>query len=92
MIAISSSPRLVNQLYADDVITTPVRNKLSVMGLSKDEKNMILLNAVEDKIETDPSAFKAFVSALQSEPALDEMARQLLHYYRKSSDTCWYLS
>ena len=91
MIAISSSPLLVNQLYADDVIAKSVLNKLTVIGISKDEKNMILLNSVEDKIETDPSAFMTFVSALQSEPALEEMARQLLHYYRKSSDTYWYL-
>ena len=90
MIAISSSPLLVNQLYADDVITKSVRNKLTMIGISKDEKNMHLLDAVEDQIEIKPSAFMTFVSALQSEPALEEMARQLLHYYRKSSDTCWY--
>ena len=91
MIAISSSPLLVNQLYADDVITKSVLNKLTVMGYSKDEKNVILLNAVEEQIEIKPSAFMTFVSALQSEPALEEMACQLLHSYRKFSDTCWYL-
>ena len=91
MIAVSSSPLLVNQLYASDVITKSVLNKLTVMGYSKDEKNMILLNAVEEQIEIKPSAFMTFVSALQSEPALEEMARQLLHHYRKSSDTCWHL-
>ena len=91
MIAISSSLLLVNQLYSANVISEPVRNKLSVIGIAKDENNMILLNAVEDQIKTNPSAFMTFVSALQSEPALEEMAHQLLHYYRKSSDTCLYL-
>ena len=83
MRAISSSPLLVNRLYAGDVITEEVLNKLMVMGLSKDEKNIILLNEVERMILINSSAFTTFVSALQSEPALEEMAHQLLHSYRK---------
>jgi len=82
LIAIDSTHELTNLLYSKGAISREVRNKLSVISLSQDEKNMLLLNEVEDKIMTNSSMFQTFISALQSEPLLAEMATQLLDSYR----------
>ena len=83
LIAIDSTLELTNFLYSKGAISREVRNKLSVISLSQDEKNMLLLNEVEDKIVTNSTMFQTFISALQSEPLLEEMATRLLDSYRK---------
>ena len=83
--SIGSSLSLVNTMYATEIITRSTLDEVTTtLGVSQEMKCLVLLNAVEDRIKTDPAAFTAFVSALQSEPALEEMGRQLLRSYRKA--------
>ena len=76
--------RLANALYTGGVITQSAYNNVTALGLWI---SMVLLEAVEEKIETDSSAFTTFVSVLQSEPTLAEMAHQLLQSYCKSPNS-----
>ena len=83
--SIGSSLSLVNTMYASEIITRSTLDEVTTtLGVSQEMKCLVLLNAVEDKIKTDPAAFTAFASALQLEPALEEMGRQLLRSHRKA--------
>ena len=91
--SIGTSLSLVNTMYASEIITRSTLDEVTTtLGVSREMKCLVLLNAVEDRIKTDPAAFTVFASALQSEPALEEMGRQLLRSYRKACDCCSVLS
>ena len=88
--SIGTSLSLVNTMYASEIITRSTLDEVTTtLGVSQEMKCLVLLNAVEDRIKTDPAAFSVFALALLSEPALEEMGRQLLRSYRKA---CNYLN
>ncbi len=53
------------QLSANDIISSSVKSKALVRELSKEEKNSVLLSAVEGKIRAEPSIFGKFVTLLR---------------------------
>ena len=44
-------------------------------------RTVILLNAVEDKIKTEPLAFTEFIKILESDPSLRSLAAELVKSY-----------
>ena len=93
LLSIGSSPSLVNTLYANEIITRSTLDEVTTtLGVSQEMKCLVLLNAVENRIKIVPSAaFSVFVSVLQSEPALEEMGRQLLRSYRKACNCLMFI-
>ena len=47
---------------------------MSMLGLSRLEKNNVLLSAVEMQIQTDPSVLHVFLSALKEDPSMQSLA------------------
>lgn len=63
--AIDAPEVLAWELYSKGIVTSSVRSKVAVSGLSKREKNDILLGGLERKM-WDASAFNTFVDVLQN--------------------------
>ena len=67
---------LVIKLYASDVITKGAREEFTA-NRSPIEKKHTLLDELERSIELQPKNFDKFLEALQSDPALTELALHL---------------
>ena len=53
--AIQDPLSLATRLFSQGIITSAVKEQMSVLGLSRLEKNNVLLSAVEMQIKTDAS-------------------------------------
>ena len=87
VIVIPDTLELASDLYSKGVVSRSLRNKLRALGLSSDEKNILLLNEVEGQISSNPNVFQTFVTSLQSIVPLEEMGKKLIESYCKY---CWY--
>ena len=68
--AIQDPLSLATRLFARRIITSLIKGKMNIVGLSTLEKNSILLSAVEMQIRTDPTTFYAFLSALKEDTSM----------------------
>ena len=75
--AIQDPLSLATRLYSQDVITSAVKEQMSVLGLSRLEKNNVLLNAVEMQIQTDPRVFRAFLSTLNEDTTMQSLVKSM---------------
>ena len=58
-------------------------NRVVVPSLTKEEKNMALLGAIEARLKTHPSDFWTLVAVLEAEPILQIFAAKLRESYCK---------
>ena len=65
---------LASILYSKSIISRHVRNKAQLMSLTVDEKNLVLFNAVEQAISSDPQCFHQLMDIFA-----DELATKPLH-------------
>ena len=72
--AIQDPLSLAAQLFSKGIISSAVKERMAILGLSGLEKNNALLSAVEKQIQLDPETFYVLVSALNEDPSM-----QLLH-------------
>jgi len=77
-VAIQSPETLANKLFSRRVIDTCVKEKVHLPTLTTHEKCQILLNAVERQIKYRHERFYKFVHALQDEPTMEDLSRQLI--------------
>ena len=61
------------QLFSKGIISSVLKENMSVMGVSRLVKNNELLSAVEMQIQTDPNTFYVFLSALNEDPAIQSL-------------------
>ena len=82
MIAITEPLPLAYQLYSRDVISEEVKDKM-LLPITKGEKNMALLDAIEARIRTKPSDFWTLVTVLGTDIVLCTFATRLRETYCK---------
>ena len=68
---------LAARLFSQGIITSAVKEQMSMLGLSRLEKNNVLLNAVEMKIQTDPSVLHVFLETLNEDTAMWALAKSI---------------
>ena len=68
---------LATRMYSRDIITSAVKEEMSVLGRSRLEKNNVLLNAVEMQLQTKPSVLHVFLSALKEDPSMQSLAESM---------------
>ena len=83
MVVIPDTLELASDLYSKGAVSRSLMKKLSALGLSSDEKNILLLNEVEGQISSNPNVFQTFVISLHSIAPLEEMGKKLIESYCK---------
>ena len=68
---------LATQLFAKSIITSAVKGKMNIVGLSTLEKNSLLLSAVEGQIQTDPRVFHVFLSTLNEDTSMQSLVKSM---------------
>lgn len=81
MAAIQDPAGVADSLYSRGVISQRVRDEVQQRNLTIEEKNEVLINAIEAQVTTDPSVYQVFMEVLGKEPYLSIIVR-------KMSETC----
>ena len=68
--AIQDPLPLAIRLFSKGIITSAVKERMIVLGLTTLEKNNALLSAVEKQIQSNPCTLHGFLSALNEDPSL----------------------
>ena len=83
MTAIVDALPLANTLYSKFIIPESTMNRVVVSCLAKEEKNVALLDAIEARLQTNPSDFWTLVAILEADPILKIFANKLRESYCK---------
>ena len=75
--AIQDPLSLATRLFSRGVITSVVKEKVTVSALTRLEKNDALLTAVLGKIRTDPRMFYEFLSTLKEDPSMQSLVESM---------------
>ena len=75
--AIQDPLSLAAQLYSLGIIASAVKEQMSVLGLSRLEKNNVLLNAVEMQIQTDSSVLHIFLATLNEDHSMQSLVESM---------------
>ena len=79
--SVQTPSQLASILYSHKIIDRPVRNKAQLMILTVDEKNLVLFNAVEQAISSDPQCFHQLMDILADEPATKPLHTKMVNTY-----------
>ena len=71
-------------LYAENIISSAVRDAAANMMYVKGERTSNLLAAVESQIAVDPGVFDVFLSVLTKRPAMSDLCKRMKDTYSKS--------
>ena len=83
--AIQDPLSLAARLYSQGIITSAVKENMSVPAFSRLEKNNALLSAVEMQIHTNSSAYHVFLSALKEDTTMLSLVESM---QSKCHDIC----
>ena len=85
MVAIleNHSVQLANELYAEGIISSATKNELLVAVKTKEARNMTLLDAIEARIQTNPSDFNTLLGILEADTILCTFAEKLRTSYHQ---------
>ena len=75
--AIQDPLSLAARLFSQGIIPSAVKEQMSMLGVSRLEKNNVLLSAVEMKIQTDPSVLQVFLPTLNEDPSMLSLAESM---------------
>ena len=75
--AIQDPLPLAAWLFSEGIITSAVKECMSVSGVPRLDKSNTLLSAVEGHIQTDPTTFDVFISALKEDPSLRSLVESM---------------
>ena len=75
--AIQNPLSLVTRLFSQGIVTSEVKEEMSVLGRSRLDKNNTLLSAVETQIRTDPSVFYVLLATLNEDPSMQSLAESM---------------
>ena len=75
--AIQDPLPLATRLFSKGIITSAVKERMIVLGLTTLEKNNALLCAVEKQIQTNPCTLHWFLSALNEDPSLRALVESI---------------
>ena len=68
---------LATRLFTQGVVTSAVKEHMSVVGLSTLDKSNVLLGAVEKQIQSDPQKFHVFLSVLNEDPSVQLLVESM---------------
>ena len=75
--AVQDPLSLATQLFSQGIITSVVKEQISVPTLTRLEKNNALLSAVEVQVRTSPSMYHTFLSALKEDPSMQSLMESM---------------
>ncbi len=81
--AIAEPLPITADLYAAGYITRETRDRVFLQTLTPTEKNLVLLDAIERRIFTDPSSLWTLVATLEGDNVLKPLADRLRSTYCK---------
>ena len=74
---ISEPLPLAARLFARSIIDSTLLQRVNVPALPSFQNTSTLLSAVSGKIQTDPSAFGVFLSALNEDPSMQSLVESM---------------
>ena len=77
VIAVSDPLPLAARLFARSIIDSTLLQRVNVPALPPFQNMSTLLTAVLGKIQTDPSAFGVFLSALKDDPSMQSLVESM---------------
>ena len=77
VIAVSDPLPLAARLFARSIIDSTLLQRVNVPALPPFQNTSTLLTAVLGKIQTDPSAFGVFLSALKDDPSMQSLVESM---------------
>ena len=77
MLLISDPKHLAAQLYSDSLISPATLNKIVTLPSSQQDKNLLLLEDLDQKIRADPEILYTFIHVIQGDTSLENVARQI---------------
>ena len=80
--------RLADTLYSRDITSQETNDRVFLPHLTLTEKSKVLLDAIEDRLMTNPSDFWAVVATLEADIALKTIGVQLTCAYGKYRCMC----
>ena len=75
--AIQNPLSLATQLFTRSIIDCSILQQMNTLGFTTFQNTNTLLTAVLGKIQTDPSAFHLFLSALNEEPSTQSLVESM---------------
>ena len=75
--AIQDPLSLATRLFSRGIITSVVKEKVTVSAFTRLEKNDALLTAVLEKIRTDPRMFHEFLSTLDEDTSMKSLVKSM---------------
>ena len=72
------------ELYAENIISTAVRDAAAYVMHEKGMRTWNLLAAVESQIKVDPGTFNKFLSVLAKQPLMSDLCKRMKDMYSKS--------
>ena len=75
--AIQDPLSLSVQLFSKGIISSVVQQRMAILGLSRLQKNIVLLSAVEMQIRTNSQTFHVFVSALNEDFSMQSLVESM---------------
>ena len=75
--AIQDPLSLATRLYSQGIITSAVKEQMSMLGVSRLEKNNALLSAVEMQIQTDASVLHVFLLTLNEDSSMQLLVKSM---------------
>ena len=75
--AIQDPLSLATRLFSKGIITSEVKEEMSVLGRSRLDKNNALLSAVETQIRSDPSVLYVFLVTLNEDPSMKLLVKSM---------------
>ena len=82
--AIQDPEVLAWELYAENIISTAVRDAAAYMLHERGARTSNLLIAVESRIKVDPGMFDVFLSVLDKRPSMSDLCGRMKDDYRES--------
>ena len=75
--AIQNPLSLATQLFTKSIIDSSLLQQMSTLGFTTFQNTNTLLSAVLGKIQTDPSVFVVFLSALKEDPSMQLLVESM---------------
>ena len=80
---------LALELFAENIISSAVRNAVTYMMHEKGERTLKLLMAVESQIKVNPGAFNVLLSVLAKQPSMSDLCRRMKDTYGEWGKLVW---
>ena len=84
--AIQDPLPLAARLFSKSIISSAVKERMAILGVSGLEKNDALLSAVEKQIRTNSQTFHVFLSALNEDPSMQLLVESMQSKYSTVCD------